>query len=81
MESPTIKVVGGKSGRGDCVTGEKYVGGGGELAEKDIGDETGGTGARRGASVKLSIERHQRDPVCGWLGMGGGRDGGELEDP
>ncbi|CAJ1085687.1 Hypothetical predicted protein [Xyrichtys novacula] len=81
MELPTIKVIGGKSGHGDCVTGEKYVGGGGELTKEDIGDETGGTRASCGAGVKHGIERRRRDPACGWSGTGGGRDGRELEDP
>ncbi|CAJ1081798.1 Hypothetical predicted protein [Xyrichtys novacula] len=61
MESPTIKVVGGKSGRGDCLTGEKYVGGGGELAEEDNGDEMGGTRATGGMDEQAE-ERWSQQP-------------------
>ena len=70
MESPTIKVVGGKSGRGDCVTREGWVGG--ELAGEDNRGEREGTRASRGAGVKHGIERRRRDPACGWPGTGGG---------
>lgn len=65
MESPTIKVVGGKSGRGvrPARGGEVDRG---DFSRGDRGGEVEVTRANRGAGVKHGIDR--RDPVrrrCG----------------
>lgn len=83
MESPTIKVVGGKRGRGDCVTGEGQDDGGElSLSGEDSVDRAGGTRgtrARCGAGVKHGIDS-RRNPVRGRSGAAGGQDGGGGAD-
>lgn len=76
MESPTIKVVGGKRGRGDCVTGEGQDDGGElSLSREDSVDRAEGARARCGAGVKHGIDS-RRDPVRERSGAAGGQDGG-----
>lgn len=91
MESPTIRVVGGKRGRGDADSGltglgdgrvdfEEYLTGDGEV--KSDGRAERRTGAQCGAGVNCSKER-QRDPreeECSGFTGGGIRVGGLFLD-